>query len=228
VGYRIRYYGRVSSTQDVARGLAASESVRTVVVADEQERGRGRFGRTWISPEGGLYASLILNPTSLLPLRVGVAVAEALRAFGIEASLKWPNDVLVGERKIAGILIENIGERAIVGIGINLTSSPLETATSVSQETSMRVSRDDLLERILRRFVSTPAELVLGQYRALCTTLGKTVRAEFGGPAANRPIVGKAVGVDLTGRLLVAEGETVHALSSGECAHLRVPGHEGR
>jgi len=221
VGYQIRYYGRVSSTQDIAKRLVGSESVRTVIVADEQERGRGRFGSTWVSPEGGLYASLILNPTSLLPFRVGIAVAEALRNFEIEAMLKWPNDVLVDDRKIAGILIENVDERAIVGIGINLTTSPLKTATSVTQETSIGVSRDDLLELILRRFASTPSELVLTRYRALCTTLGQVVRAELGGSAANRPIIGKAVGIDPAGRLLVAVDEALHAIASGECIHLQ-------
>ena len=223
VGYQIRYYGRVSSTQDIAKRLVASESVRTVIVADEQERGRGRFGNTWVSPKGGLYASLILNQTSLLPFRVGIAVAEALRNFEIEAMLKWPNDVLVDEKKIAGILIENVEERAIVGIGINLATSPLKTATSVSQETSMKVSRDDLLELILRRFGSTPSELVLTRYRALCTTLGQVVRAEFGGAVANRTIIGRAVGIDAAGRLLVAVDETLHAIASGECIHLQIP-----
>jgi len=141
--------------------------------------------------------------------------------------LKWPNDVLVGERKIGGILIDRIDARAIVGIGVNLSTSPLETATSVAQETSMDVSRDDLLERILRRFAATPSELVLMRYRPLCTTLGQIIRAEFGGAVAKREIVGKAVGIDPAGRLLVVEGETLHAISSGECVHLQVPLHEG-
>lgn len=138
--------------------------------------------------------------------------------------LKWPNDVLVDEKKIAGVLIENVDERAIVGIGINLTTSPLNTATSVAQETSIEVSRDDLLELILRCFASTPSELVLTRYRALCTTLGRVVRAESGGAVANRTIIGRAVGIDPAGRLLVAADETLHAIASGECIHLQ----EGR
>ncbi len=142
--------------------------------------------------------------------------------------LKWPNDVLVGEKKIAGILVENVDERAIVGIGINLTTSPLNTATSVHQEISIEVSRDDLLELILHRFGSTPSELVLTQYRALCTTLGQVVRAEFGGAVANRPIIGRAVGIDPAGRLLVAVDEALHAIASGECFHLQVPLQEGQ
>ena len=142
--------------------------------------------------------------------------------------LKWPNDVLVDDRKIAGILIENVDGRAIVGIGINLTTSPLKTATSVTQETSIGVSRDDLLELILRRFASTPSELVLTRYRALCTTLGQVVRAELGGAAANRPIIGRAVEIDPAGRLLVVVDEALHAIASGECIHLQVPLQEGQ
>lgn len=223
VNFRIRHYGCVTSTQDVTKVVVSSGAcVGTVIVADEQEHGRGRFGRTWLSPKGGLYASLILDPSPLLPLHVGIAVAEALRAVGINAMLKWPNDVLVGEKKIAGILIEIVDERAIVGIGVNLATSPMETATCVAQETLTVVSRDDLLELILQRFTSMPPDTILDRYRALSATIGQAVRVEVGASAALGPIVGKAVGLDSTGRLLVAMGDTVHSVTSGECIHLKV------
>jgi BirA family biotin operon repressor/biotin-[acetyl-CoA-carboxylase] ligase len=223
VDFPIRYYGRISSTQDIAKELVSSEvKVGTVIVADEQEHGRGRFGRTWLSPKGGLYASLILDSSPLLPLHVGIAVAEALRAVGINAMLKWPNDVLVGEEKIAGILIEIVGERAIVGIGVNHAANPMETATSVAQETSIEVSRDDLLELILQRFTSTPPDTILDRYRALSATIGQAVRVDVAGSAGPGPIVGKAVGLDSTGRLVVATGEAIYPVTSGECIHLKV------
>lgn len=223
VNFRICHYGCVISTQDVAKGLVSSGArVGTVIVADEQEHGRGRFGRTWLSPKGGLYASLILDSSPLFPLRAGIVVAEALRAVGINAMLKWPNDVLVGEKKIAGILIEIVDERAIVGIGVNLATSPMETATCVAQETSIEVSRDDLLELILRRFTLTPPDTILDRYRSLSATIGQAVRVEVGASAAPGPIVGRAVGLDSTGRLLVAMGDTVYSVTSGECIHLKV------
>jgi len=221
--FPIRYCGRISSTQDIAKGLVSSGvKVGTVIVADEQEHGRGRFGRIWLSPKGGLYASLILDSSPLLPLHVGIAVAEALRAVGINAMLKWPNDVLVGEKKIAGILIEIVDERAIVGIGVNLATSPMETTTSVAQETLTVVSRDDLLELILQRFTLMPPDTILDRYSALSATIGQAVRVEAGASTAPSPIVGKAVGLDPTGRLLVATGDTVYPVTSGECIHLKV------
>ena len=221
--FSIRYCGRISSTQDIAKELVSSGvKVGTVIVADEQEHGRGRFGRTWVSPKGGLYASLILDSSPLLPLHVGIAVAEALRAVGINAMLKWPNDVLVGEKKIAGILIEIVDRRAIVGIGVNLATSPMETATSVVQETVIEVSRDDLLELILQRFTSTPPGTILDRYRAISATIGQAVRVEVAGPAGPGPIIGRAVGLDSSGRLVVAMGEEVYSVTSGECIHLEI------
>ncbi len=221
--FPIRHFGRISSTQDIAKELVSSGvKVGTVIVADEQEHGRGRFGRIWLSPKGGLYASLILDSSPLLPLHVGIAVAEALRAVGINAMLKWPNDVLVGEKKIAGILIEIVDERAIVGIGVNLATSPMKTATSVAQETSVEVSRDDLLELILQRFTSTPPDTILDRYRALSATIGQAVRVEVAGSAGPGLIVGRAVGLDSTGRLLVTAGEAVYSVTAGECIHQKI------
>ena len=226
--FSIRYCGRISSTQDIAKELVSSGAkVGTVIVADEQEHGRGRFGRTWLSPKGGLYASLILDSSPLLPLHVGIAVAEALRAealraVGINAMLKWPNDVLVGEKKIAGILIEIVDRRAIVGIGVNLATSPMETATDVARETAIEVSRDDLLELILQRFTSTPPGTILDRYRAISATIGQAVRVEVAGPAGPGPIIGRAVGLDSSGRLVVAMGEEVYSVTSGECIHLEI------
>lgn len=182
VNFQVRHCGCVSSTQDVAKRLVSfGGEVGAVIVADEQQHGRGRFGRTWLSPKGGLYASLILSPEMLLPLRVGIAVAEALRTHAVNAMLKWPNDVLVGEKKIAGVLTEIIDERAIVGIGVNLGRIQMATASSIAQETSRVVCRDELLDLILARITSASPESVLTRYRALSATIGQTVRVEVSG-----------------------------------------------
>ncbi len=219
---RILRYGRVSSTQEVARGLAASGAGKgTVVVADEQERGRGRRGRTWVSPRGGLYASVILAPDPMISLRVGVAVARALREIGVEAVLKWPNDILVGEKKIAGILIETADDYAIVGIGVNIECAPMATATCVRQETSVPVARDELLASILDNLDTVRSTEILKPYCALLSTIGRKVHVEVATPNGPTSIVGRATEIDADGHLLVEVANTCYTIVSGDCIHLR-------
>lgn len=191
-----------------------------MVVADEQDEGRGRRGRTWVSSPGGLYASLLVPSDPLLSLRAGIAVATALAAFGIEARLKWPNDVLVGERKIAGILIETVGDRAIVGIGVNRAPVSVAGATSLAEEASLPCNRDDLLGKILEGFSWDSPRRILSRYRALSATIGRIVRVEVGTGAQGRIVTGRAEGVDPVGRLLVREGATLEAIVCGDCVHL--------
>jgi len=223
---RIIRYEQVSSTQEIARELALSgtgEGEGNVIVAEVQEHGRGRHGRAWLSPRGGLYASIILRPDPLLPLRVGVAIARALREVGICAMLKWPNDVLVRERKIAGILIEVVEQRAIVGIGVNMEQAPLATATCVREETSEPVTRDILVRSILNSLEGVISGEIVKAYEALSATIGREVRIDVEGTAGTRVICGKAIGIDRVGRLLVEAKGTRHTIVSGECIHLRSP-----
>jgi BirA family biotin operon repressor/biotin-[acetyl-CoA-carboxylase] ligase len=144
----LRVFARLGSTNDLARGLAAAGAPeRTVVLAEEQVAGRGRAGRGWSSPPGlGLWTSFVARPTgdpSLLPLRVGLAVAEALDPFlgGSPAQLKWPNDLLVDGRKLGGILCEGSWEAGgagfvIVGVGLNV----LHSASDFPEEIRERAS----------------------------------------------------------------------------------------
>src|SRR5215472_1231374 len=127
--------GSVSSTQDVARELP----IGSIVVADHQSAGRGRLDRRWEAPPGtALLASFVLPRHPLLSLAAGVAAAEAC---GEGVGLKWPNDLMIGGRKAGGILVEVTDDRAIAGIGINLTAAP-PGAAAVDQP------RDDLLEKL--------------------------------------------------------------------------------
>src|SRR5205814_8295156 len=115
---RVLRLGSVTSTQDVARDLP----VGSIVVRDHQSAGRGRLDRRWEAPPGtALLVSFVLDRNPLLSLAAGVAAAQAC---GPSVRLKWPNDLLVGERKLGGILVETKADRAICGIGINLTSAP--------------------------------------------------------------------------------------------------------
>jgi biotin-(acetyl-CoA carboxylase) ligase len=133
-GVSIYAYARVSSTMDVAHALAAEGAPEgALVFATEQEQGRGRLSRTWESPEGGAYCSLILRPTrpqaemSQLSLVAGLAVAETVRELThLSPSIRWPNDVLVKGHKLAGILVEAKNGAVIVGIGVNVSCAPAD------------------------------------------------------------------------------------------------------
>jgi len=221
---RIIRYEQVSSTQEIARELALSGTGEgSVIIAEIQEHGRGRHGRIWLSPQGGLYASIIMRPDPLLPFRVGVAIARALREVDISATLKWPNDVLVRERKIAGILIEAVEQWAIVGVGVNIEQAPLATATCVRGETSEAVTRDRLVRSILKKLEGVLSGEIVEAYEALSATIGREVRIEIEGAEGARVICGRAIGIDGVGRLLVEAEGICHTIVSGECIHLRSP-----
>jgi BirA family biotin operon repressor/biotin-[acetyl-CoA-carboxylase] ligase len=225
-----------------------------VLVAEEQTAGRGRMGRSWVSrPGAALTFSVLLRPAPVpparrgwLPLLTGVAVAAAVRdVASVAATLKWPNDVLVGDRKLAGILAEQSGDAVVIGIGLNV-ATPEEAlpvsptglrATSLLVE-GAAVAREPLLVAVLRqlerwylafRADPDPARCgLLAGYRALCGTLGRTVRAELPG---GRYVSGIAEDVDADGRLLVRDREptrdreagatSVTAVSAGDVIHLR-------
>ena len=199
----------VGSTMDVARSLAElGWPEGTVVVAEEQTVGRGRLGRPWASPRGGLWFSLLLRPSlkgellSLLPIAVALAVARALKAlFGIKAGLKWPNDVLIRGKKVCGVLVESSScghevSYAIVGVGINanfgLEELPEDlrgSATTLREELGRDVDLEELLMAVLREL----QEL----YRALKEGSSEGVLREaerlMGFPRGLRVLVGRDV-----------------------------------
>ena len=218
-----------------------------VLVAEEQTAGRGRMGRSWVSqPGASLTFSVLLRPVLVpparrgwLPLLTGVAVAVAVRATaGVDATVKWPNDVLAGERKLAGILAEQSGEVVVVGIGVNVatTAEALPASPGGLRATSLlvegaSVSREALLAAILReleaRYLAFRADPdaarggLLAEYRALCATLGHSVRVELPG---GQVLTGVAEDVDADGRLLVAAaaGEPPVPIAAGDVIHLRL------
>ena len=210
-------HGRVDSTQAIAFALAAEGAPdRTVVVADSQAAGRGRRGRVWQDePGASLLVSILLRPRltpaqlPTLSLTAGVAVAEALAsAAGLDARLKWPNDVLVDGRKLAGILLESRGLAPVValGIGVNITQRAFppelaERATSVHLAGGA-CDRDTLLAALLGPLDFWRGRLeregfapVRERWRALAHTLGRTVTVDG--------VTGVAVDVDDDGALLL-------------------------
>jgi BirA family biotin operon repressor/biotin-[acetyl-CoA-carboxylase] ligase len=198
--------GSVASTQEVARPLPTG----TAVVAEHQEAGRGRLGRRWEAPPGtALLASFVLPFQPLAPIAAGVAAAAAC---GPAVRLKWPNDLLLEDRKLGGILVEAAGDRAIVGIGINLAWAPPRAAR-------LDAEREGLLERLvaaLQQWWVAPPDRLLDAWRERSDTLGRRVRVELAGEVFE----GQAEDIADDGALIVG-GRRVPA---GDVTHLRVVG----
>ncbi len=167
-GAEVVRLGSVGSTQDVARELP----VGSIVIADHQTSGRGRLDRRWEAPPGAaLLVSFVLAPNPILSLAAGVAAAEAC---GPRVRLKWPNDLLLDERKLGGILVEATREKAVCGIGINLAWSPPGAA-------QLDQPRDEVFERLrgkIKAWTAAPRHVVLGRWRELSATLGRRVRVD--------------------------------------------------
>jgi BirA family biotin operon repressor/biotin-[acetyl-CoA-carboxylase] ligase len=167
VRWTIERHGAIASTQEIAAERArVGASEGTVIAAASQTAGRGRLGRAWASPPGGLYATLVLRPgAETAPARApeialvaGLALAEALEAHGHAAMLKWPNDVLVAGRKVAGILCEFVSDAdaVLVGVGVNCADEPPGAATAgapiLPGGLGGRPTADECLAEFLRRF----------------------------------------------------------------------------
>lgn len=231
----------IGSTNDHAARLAGRGCPQgTVVMADRQTRGRGQRGRRWFSPPGaGVYLSLVLRPpltpaqAPKITLLAAVAAAEALiDTAGLEARIKWPNDVLVGGRKIAGILcqMDAAGDRVahvIVGAGINVNTPagilPGDigvTATSVLMETGAPASRTAVARAFLRRLerhysasLDDGFAAVLARWRELSCLTGREVRVD----GTEGPVRGVVVGIDEEGALVLRDrGGALRRIPSGE------------
>ena len=226
IGRRIDYRLETGSTMDDARDLArqgAEEGV--VVIAEQQGRGRGRFSRTWVSPPGlNLYMTLLLRPKPTQLPYINMAAALAVRrtvldATGLPTSVKWPNDVRIGGRKLSGILIETEfeGQRldnALVGIGINVNLDVAEypeiseIATSLRTATGREFDRGEVLLSVLSnldRWYSKVAagESLTAQWSATLDTLGKRVQLKW----RDQVIEGLAESVDDSGNLVVLQSD---------------------
>jgi len=198
IGQRAIYYPSFPSTNDAAKEEAQKGAVEgTVIVAGEQTAGRGRMKRAWLSPKGSIALSIILYPElAYLPSLIMVAslgVVHCLeKVAGLKAEIKWPNDVLINQKKVCGILIESEvkGKRAdyaIIGIGINVNLKPSAlpqmppTATSLSQELGRDISQLDMIRCLLAEieslYLALPSgDAVYKQWRDNLATLGKRVR----------------------------------------------------
>lgn len=234
----------IPSTQDYAKSLAENGAPEgTVVKATTQARGRGRLGRRWLSPPGGLWFSVILRPVSRpseitgLTLMAAVSIAEAVNSVtDVKAGIKWPNDILVGGKKLGGILTEMTAEMnrvryVILGVGVNVNFNTailphdlLMPATSLEEETGREVDLDGLLEACLVNlnrdyeiFRENFAEII-SRWKALSVVIGQNVVVSQPGLV----ISGIAVDIDKDGALLVKDSEGIdHLVHAGDLSIIR-------
>ena len=231
--FDIVYHDSIDSTNRRARELAAEGRSNVAVVADKQTGGKGRLDRTWASPSGGVWLSALVRPevpaahAPLYTLAAAVATARAVRETGVEAQIKWPNDVLVDGRKLAGILTEMEGEAdrvawLVTGVGVNADIDPArlpaKDATSLRAK-GVDVDRRVLTQRLLEEFhtLHENREAILPAWRGYADTLGRRVRVETG----NRTIEGEATDIEFPGTLQVDTGDGVETVAAGDCEHLR-------
>jgi BirA family biotin operon repressor/biotin-[acetyl-CoA-carboxylase] ligase len=243
----VRVVGSTGSTNDDLAAVAARDRAvdGSVLVAEAQTAGRGRLDHSWASPpRAGLTFSLLLRPGpavpaarwSWLPLLAGLAVQRAVRRLAeVEAWLKWPNDLLLGphRRKAAGLLVQVIGDAAVVGVGLNVTTRtaelPRPDTTSLLLEDATCTDRDPLLRAILRQLATDyqawqraagdpVASGLRAGYTAGCDTLGRTIRAALpDGTVAE----GVAAGLDDIGRLVLRTADGDRPLSAAEVTNVR-------
>jgi len=221
IGRRILHYQSLGSTMDEAEAQArAGAQEGTVVLAETQTGGRGRFGRRWASPPGNIYMSVVLRPppeaNPLISVMASLAVARAIsQAAPLKPRIKWPNDVLIQGKKVSGILVEGTIDSqgrgySIVGIGVNVESDPSQepglegVATSLTQAAGTRVPRLDVLKHLLQELDSLYHGLLKGEspvpaWRQYLDTLGKRVTVRW----LEERYHGLAEEVDSQGNLLL-------------------------
>lgn len=236
VRWDVHYVEQTGSTNADLLGLARSGApAGTVVRAGHQTAGRGRLGRSWeAAPGTSLLASVLLDVEAvpfLAVARVALAVADAcLELAGVGAALKWPNDLVVGDRKLAGLLAETDGGAPtfVVGVGCNvawptLAERPAELADRVAALSDHTPEPPDpglLLDAMLARldaWLLAPPEEVLGAYRSRCSTLGRPVRVQL----ADGSLEGTATGITSSGELAVIHEGGIEVVSAGDVVHVR-------
>ena len=259
VGRRIVYYQRLTSTMDeAARQAREGAEEGSVIVAEEQTAARGRFHRVWVSQPGNLYLSILFRPSlealQYLSIISAVGVVRAItKASGLKPTIKWPNDVRIGGKKVGGILVENVlvadrVQHAIVGIGVNVALEPsaagglADIATSLNIEAGKPVDREVLLRHLFQELDSLylllhehhrhsrsgargqGLEGATAEWRGLLETLGNHVEVRW----QDEVYTGYAEDVDKVGNLLLRLGDgTLATLAAGEVTSLKSNEHRG-
>jgi BirA family biotin operon repressor/biotin-[acetyl-CoA-carboxylase] ligase len=237
LGSELSVLREVSSTNAVALSKVHDSKNGTVILAETQTEGRGRLSRPWVSPPGGIWMSLILKPN--MPLsqvyRINMALAVALcktvsSLYGLPAVIKWPNDLLIGEKKFCGILME-VGAQVdrldyvVVGLGLNVNNDTSTfpfgwRSTSLSAELGREIDRNELIARILGETEAAIEEVdsprIYEEWRSRSTTLKRQVRIS----SAAGDLEGEVVDLDEDGALILRQGDIMKRILAGDCIHL--------
>jgi len=238
---KIIIFDEVTSTNNEAKKLIQNgEEEGTIILALTQKTGRGRFQRIWESPKGGLYFSIILKPTvspektTLLPLVGALAVSSTLRSYGLSAEIKWPNDVRVRKKKIAGILLESDAYKShlhyvILGIGVNLNidinvlSDEIKNKTTSLFQEHHAVDYVKFLKELLLQldtyyllFLNEEYETIISEWKKQSDTMNRRVKIV----SSTDEIIGAAYNVDNSGFLLViTDSGEYKKIMSGDCLY---------
>jgi len=247
IGSRIRHFDRTASTSWVAKKLADETDPEKlhgmVIIAEEQTGGVGRLGRAWVSPAGGIWATILLKPKIpidhlfMITMAGSIAIARAIRKeYGISALIKWPNDIFIGDKKVAGLLLELSAEAdtvhyALLGLGIDanvsldeLSSNLRDTVTTLQVEAGHEVDRVALLARVLREFELRYQQLeeaeydsIIREWKSLSLTLDRRVAIK----TVNKTFTGEAIDIDAHGALIIRKDNgKVERVIAGDCFQL--------
>ncbi len=244
IGRKIYYFDRIDSTQNFALELAQKPHENgSVVIAQRQTQGRGRLNRKWISPKGGIWMSILLRPnfepsyTSLFPMATSLALAVSIeKTLKVKTELKWPNDITINGKKVAGILIDasiesNKIDYLIIGIGINFKINPGTISKSIRQKnygitTLVKKDQDgnpvELIQQFLLELEETYNKVMINsvgtirkEWMKRSSTIGKNVTAT----TTTGTMKGKAVGIDKTGALLLSNKGNIQRLLAGDITY---------
>jgi len=244
IGRNMRYAASTPSTISMGRDLCHSDDSEnlhgTVFIAEEQTGGVGRLGRSWVSPAGGIWTTILLKPgipvdhLFMVTMAASIAVAKAIRReYDLGALIKWPNDIFIGDKKVSGILVEVSAEadqvhHCLLGIGIDANMSPeclsediSKSITSLSAELGHEIDRAALLARLLREFERRYLQLEDGEYesvirewKSLSLTLDRRVHIR----TPRKTFEGVAIDIDKFGALLIRKDNgMVESIISGDC-----------
>jgi BirA family biotin operon repressor/biotin-[acetyl-CoA-carboxylase] ligase len=247
IGKQIRHFDNTASTSWVGKKLATETDPANlhgmVIIAEEQTGGVGRLGRAWVSPAGGIWATIVLKPKVpfdhlfMITMAGSIAVARAIRKeYNISALIKWPNDIFIGDKKVAGLLLELAAEAdtvhyALLGMGIDanvalddLSSNLRDTVTTLQAEVGHEVDRVALLARVLREFELRYQQLEDGEYDSIIRewkSLSMTLDHRVAITTVNKTFTGEAIDIDKHGALIIRKDNgVVERVIAGDCFQL--------
>jgi BirA family biotin operon repressor/biotin-[acetyl-CoA-carboxylase] ligase len=233
---KILHFPSLTSTNDYAKSVLSTLHEGTVIIADRQIAGKGRYHRCWYSPHGGLWFSVILKPKnqSIVPLLIGVVLCDVLKTFAVEPRIKWPNDILINSKKVAGVLTEIVQDTIIVGIGLNVNVRTFpdnldKTATSLLLETGRKFNKEKILNSIIKEIEKkftvkqkSNTQTLLDDWRRYSDTLGRYVTIQM--PQCT--VEGKALSINEDGALLVKTADgSVQTIIAGDCTVRNIAEH---